>query len=285
MFIYHEKSQCITASPKLTVHQLNERLSGLDRILGYMPMEGPQLTLETCLARRLPNRYFLRYGDIADLCTGWIIGLPGGEGWSVKPYPRAATGPDFRHVLVGSGNHLPIRFESCTLKVFQVPEEESFVLAAFDASPSPDGFVHWMQDHFIRPFGVWAGPASRLPNRTFTDLKKTDVLVLIGLCGDKRLVKAQEAAVSDYLEMRKGRPALVSSTIDKALFSKILHGSHPQGAETIHSLSYTVPSELSGDKPVARRKARKSWLDEEWQKIYKRYHVSVTMQVSSRGQK
>jgi hypothetical protein len=272
MFIYHEKSQCITVNPKLTIRELSKRLSGLDRTLGYMPMDGQELTLETCLSRRIPNRYFLRYGDIADLCTGWIIGLPGGEAWSVKPYPRAATGPDFRHTLIGSGKRLPLRFESCTLKVFQIPEDESFVLAAFDASPSPDVFIHWMQDHFIRPFGVWAGPTSRLPNKTFADLKETDALVLVGLCGDKRLVKTQEAAVSDYLEMRKGRPALVSSAIDKALFSKILHGSHPESAATIHRLSYTIPAGGSPEGgPALRYRAPKSWLDEEWQKIYKRY--------------
>lgn len=273
MFIYHEKSECISVSADLTVRAVEKRLRSLDRTLGYLPIEGDAMALTTCLLHRLPNRYFFRYGDIADLCIGWKSALDEGKPFTAKPYPRAATGADFRQLFIGGGTGMGMKIEECTLRVFPIPLEEIILVYSFETAPDVDSFVFWMLDHFIFPIGVWSGPAKRLPRGSKRLTLGSETIMIVGLAGEGKILKEEVAALGAYLELRKGKAHEVSAAVDKGVLSQLLHGHHPQSGETITSLEASLP--------MSKEPTKTQWLALQWPKVREQY-AAMQAQLANR---
>ncbi len=255
MFIYHEQSQTALFRADLSVHYAETRLNALERTLGYLPMAGDHSPLEVAIGKRLPNRYFLKYGDIADLCLGWQGTLQNGEQWIVKPYPRAATGADLRQFLIGADSLFPVTLETCTVKTFPLPAEERIVLTAFSSVSDAEAFLYWMLDQFIRPLAAWLGPWGDLSLKTPLERPLETPVLALSLSGEGKWIDAEIALLEKQLLLSKGTRLSLASTSDRHTLRKILHGTHPLSAQ---SLSHLVPR-LGGPHTT-----KKAGLDALW---------------------
>lgn len=263
MFIYHEKSAYITVSADMTVRAVLARLAPFERTLGYLPFEGDALTLGDCLKRRVPNRYFLRYGDIGELCLGFKMRLPSGEIWDLAPYPRAATGPDMRRFLTGDGEWDGLDLIECAFKVFPKPEEELVLAYLFLEKPDVPALIQWMCNHFIRPLAAWAGPLAELPLKgtSTLDKKQHASVFIFSLAATHPVIRAEHRVVNDYLTLRKGT-ALDLTQGDLTLIAKFLHAPHRLDTHLIRTLS----SQLY----AADTQKNLPWLESQWRRVLHR---------------
>ena len=102
-------SLLVTCSPQLRLGRIEKQLNQKGFTLGYKPASGKNLTLQRALDRRIPNLYALRYGEIDDICVSLKVQVKKANGAgspstiiTTKNVPRAATGPDFKKIFIGS---------------------------------------------------------------------------------------------------------------------------------------------------------------------------------------
>lgn len=94
-------SLLVTCSPSLRLGRIEKQLNQKGFTLGYKPASGKNLTLQRALDRRIPNLYALRYGEIDDICVSLKVQM-NKKTIVTKNVPRAATGPDFKKIFIGS---------------------------------------------------------------------------------------------------------------------------------------------------------------------------------------
>ncbi len=94
-------SLLITCSVDRSLKDLERDLNREGFTLGYRPADKNIRTLRQALEKRGHNLNFLRYGEIEDICTSLKIRRKG-KSIVTKNVPRAATGPDFKKIFMGS---------------------------------------------------------------------------------------------------------------------------------------------------------------------------------------
>lgn len=101
---------------------------------GYTARHFPQsIDLSTVggwVATRAAGQYSTRYGNVEDILLALEAVLPDGTIVRTKLGPRAATGPDLRHVFLGSEGALGIVTE-VTYRVLPVPESTAMLSFLF----------------------------------------------------------------------------------------------------------------------------------------------------------
>lgn len=261
MLVYHEKSMMVSVNPDLSVRAIEQRLKPLNRTLGYCPIDGDTVSLNDCMHRRLPNRYFLLYGDIAELCLGWKARMPRGGTWNISPYPRAAMGPDCRRFLIGAGDRTPA-FSTCTFKVFPLPSDEILLLYAFSEKTDVNALLYWMLDHFIRPLAVWTGPIAHLSLKKKETVapEKTHAL-LMSFVGRRDTLSQKLIHLRQYLDLRKAEEIPIAHSADHQLLHSIVHGAHPLGKDVVTRLVPSIAN-AGGARDLSR-----NWLMSEWHKL------------------
>ena len=94
-------SLLVTCSVDMPLKQLEKQLSQQGYTLGYRPIAKRSLTLLQALEKRVPNRLSPRYGGIEDICVSIRV-IRKGQIIATRNVPRAATGPDFKKIFIGS---------------------------------------------------------------------------------------------------------------------------------------------------------------------------------------
>jgi len=100
---------------------LESELNRRGYTLNHSPQSLGRSTIGGWVATRASGQFSSRWGSIEDLALAFTVVLPGGEIVSIKPVPRAAEGPDLRHLFIGSEGTMGIIVD-VTLKIFPVPE-------------------------------------------------------------------------------------------------------------------------------------------------------------------
>jgi alkyldihydroxyacetonephosphate synthase len=173
---------------------VDERLAVLERrlnreglTLGYRPPQAGRLTLRQALERRIPNRDALLYGGIDDLCVS-LQALRKGETIATRNVPRAATGPDFKKILIGSGRRYA-KLVKAVLRVHPLPEAREVVRLAWKEKKNRDAFLKSLWGSGIRPVRLRTGPRA----------------VTVALEGAKEMVAAEKRCLRRLARPTKGK--------------------------------------------------------------------------------
>lgn len=119
------ESMTVSVQAGINGRILEERLEREGLSLGHSPSSILCSTLGGWLAARSAGQFSTGYGKIEDMLVSLRVVLPNGELAETLAAPRAAAGPDWRQIFMGSEGTLGIITQAC-LKVHRLPESRVF---------------------------------------------------------------------------------------------------------------------------------------------------------------
>lgn len=196
MFQLNKISQIATVGVGGMVSHYEEKLLAEGYTSGYLPCGGPLMKLDQCLAARIPNLYFLKYGGIDELCVGGEIMTMQGRQFTIKTAPRAATGCDLRKTIIGAGHHLG-KFTEVCLKIFPLPESWQWGLAFVETEEQAYDFARSLMAFLIHPLMMTLVKNDEVLAGKFNLQDHAPFFVAFKLTGLGRLVMAEKAALDE----------------------------------------------------------------------------------------
>jgi alkyldihydroxyacetonephosphate synthase len=172
----------------VSLKEIEKYLNRKGCTLGYKPASANGLSLRKALERRIPNLYALRYGEIDDLAVSLKVKM-GGKTVVTRNVPRAATGPDFKKIFIGSRGQYGKILEA-TLRVVPIPETRERWRIRWRDAKGRDRFLALLGSSGIRP--------SLLRLRNSRSIE-------IGLEGLKEIVQAERKCLKSYARETKGK--------------------------------------------------------------------------------
>ena len=128
----NEENLTVTAQAGVALERLEKVLNKKGYTSGHFPQSLPLAQLGGLVATRSIGQFSTRYGGIEDLLVGIEGILPDGELVRIKNIPRKSTGPDLRHIWLGSEGTMGVITE-VTLKIFPMAEERWMKAYAVDS--------------------------------------------------------------------------------------------------------------------------------------------------------
>jgi alkyldihydroxyacetonephosphate synthase len=133
--------------------ELEQELNLRGYTLHHSPQSLDRSTVGGWVATRASGQFSSRWGSIEDLISAFTVVLPTGEVVETLPAPRAAMGPDLKHLFIGSEGGLGVIVD-VTLKIFPLPEHSRLEAVRFgDLSAGLDA-VRVLARADLRPFLV-----------------------------------------------------------------------------------------------------------------------------------
>jgi alkyldihydroxyacetonephosphate synthase len=129
---------------------LEEALNRRGYTLGHFPSSIYCSTLGGWLAARSAGQASTKYGKIEDMCAGLEAVLPGGAVATLKPTPRAAVGPDWKQLLIGSEGTLGV-ITRAWLRLAPLPEARRFLSFKFPSSAAGLAAIRKVMRRGLRP--------------------------------------------------------------------------------------------------------------------------------------
>lgn len=169
------------------LRDLEKRLHREGFTLGFRPQGARAATLRQALERRMPNRDALLYGDIDDLCVS-LQAVRRGETIVTRNVPRAATGPDFKKLLIGSGRR-HAKILRAVLRIHPLPQARETARVSFPDKTSRDGFLRSFWGSGIRPVRLKSGARA----------------ISVSLEGTKEMVLAERKCLRRLALQAKGK--------------------------------------------------------------------------------
>jgi alkyldihydroxyacetonephosphate synthase len=120
-----EVSMTVTVQPGILGYALDENLAKRNLSTCHLPSSDYTSTVGGFLASRSAGALSSKYGKIEDMCEAIEIVLPTGEILRTRKVPRAAAGPDFKQLFIGSEGTLGVITEA-TIRIWPLPEERRF---------------------------------------------------------------------------------------------------------------------------------------------------------------
>jgi alkyldihydroxyacetonephosphate synthase len=118
-------SQLVTVEPGMNLQLLEDTLQRAGLTLGHHPSSITCSTIGGAVAARGAGQLSTRYGKIEDMVVSLQVVLPDGTLVSTPRVPRAATGPDWNQLFVGSEGVLGVIVRS-TLRLHRLPDLRLF---------------------------------------------------------------------------------------------------------------------------------------------------------------
>jgi alkyldihydroxyacetonephosphate synthase len=180
-------SLLLTCAVDRPLAELEKQLHREGFTLGYRPVTSGRLTLRQALEKRIPNRDVLLYGGLEDLCVS-LQATRKGEALVTRNVPRAATGPDFKKILIGSGSRYA-RIDKAVLRIHPRPEVREKARVVWTASKDRVDFLKKFWGSGIRPVSFSASG------------RRASVV----LEGSRETVAAERACLHRLVRETKGR--------------------------------------------------------------------------------
>lgn len=127
----NENSLLVEVEAGANGERLERRLNYMGYTLGHFPSSIYCSTVGGWISTRSAGQASTLYGKIEDMVVAIEVVLPDGSVLRTKETPRGATGPDLKHLFVGSEGTLGI-ITSGTLKIHPYPEHRGFSSFFFD---------------------------------------------------------------------------------------------------------------------------------------------------------
>ncbi len=173
--------------------EAEEAVAKQNLTIGHWPQSIALSSVGGWVSTRASGQFSTAYGNIEDIIFDIEAVLPNGDLVTLGKSPRAAAGPDLRHLLMGAEGTMGV-ITGVTLALRRAPEERAF--SAFYAPTMQAGFD--MQRQLVQ--AEWRPPVMRQydhpeVDRLFKDHHKgTDALLLLVHEGPKERVSAELAA-------------------------------------------------------------------------------------------
>jgi alkyldihydroxyacetonephosphate synthase len=171
----------------VSLSKLEDTLNREGFTLGYRPQKSGALTLRQALEERIPNRDALLYGEVEDICVA-VEAIRKSETIVTKNVPRAATGPDFKKIFIGSGERYA-NLKKAVLKIHPKPEAREEVRIEWTTQEDRDEFIKAFWGSGIRPAVFSAAP------------RETTII----LEGPREMTTAESACLDRLIRKTKGK--------------------------------------------------------------------------------
>lgn len=133
--------------------RLEEELNERGYTLNHSPQSLDRSSVGGWISTRATGQFSSRYGSIEDLAVAFTVVLPTGEIVETRLVPRAAVGPDIRHVFLGAEGTMGVVTE-VTLRIFPVAEHRILEVVTFDTVEQGVAVMKAIMQHGLRPFLV-----------------------------------------------------------------------------------------------------------------------------------
>lgn len=189
-------------------NELNER----GYTLNHSPQSLDRSSVAGWVATRAIGQFSSRYGGIEDLAVAFTAVLPTGEIIETKFAPRAAVGPDLRHVFMGSEGTMGV-ITDVTLKIFPLAEHRIFEALRFDSVEAGATVMRQFMRVGLRPFLVRFYDVDEAKH-AMQDKSFDSCVMFLGFEGVKGVAEAEYNAVMDICAAHGGQkigPAAVEA--------------------------------------------------------------------------
>jgi len=171
--------------------------------LGHFPQSYEGATIGGYAAARSAGQSSAGYGRFDDMVVGLSVTTPAGR-WQLGNAPKSASGPDLRHLVLGSEGTLGVITE-VRVRIRELPEERRFEAWRFEDFEAGSAAMRHLAQEGLLPAVL------RLSDETETAGMLADprgevgeaphgCLVITGFEGSVRAVDRRHAAVSEALE-------------------------------------------------------------------------------------
>ncbi len=148
-----ETNLLVTVQAGTLGHVLAQVLNQQGYTLNHSPQSLERSSVGGWVATRATGQFSSRWGGIEDLAAAFTVVLPTGEIVETRLVPRAAIGPDLRHVFIGSEGTLGVVTE-VTLKIFPLAEHRVLEALTFPNIESGLLVMRRIMQAGLRPFLV-----------------------------------------------------------------------------------------------------------------------------------
>ena len=175
-------------------------------MLGHYPQSIDLSTVGGWVATRSAGQFSSAYGNIEDVLLGLEVVLPSGEILQTRLTPRSSTGPDLRHIFLGSEGTLGV-ITKVMFSVYWKPEKQDY--SVYHVPSMEAGFD--LQRCIIQ--SGWTPPAMRQYDtseawRLFPDQARgDDALLLLVHEGPAARVEVEKAACAALAAEAQCEPA------------------------------------------------------------------------------
>jgi alkyldihydroxyacetonephosphate synthase len=151
--ILNEANLLVTVQAGKLGGALEKDLNLLGYTLNHSPQSLDRSTVGGWVATKATGQFSSRWGSIEDLAVSFNVVLSDGEVVEVGLIPRAAMGPDLRHIFLGSEGTLGVITE-VTMKIFPLPDFRLFEALSFESIETGLKSIQAMLRVGLRPFLV-----------------------------------------------------------------------------------------------------------------------------------
>jgi len=167
--------------------------------IGHWPQSIAVSSVGGWVATRASGQYSTGYGNIEDIIHSIEVVLPDGSVVELGKAPRAAAGPDLRHLIMGSEGTLGV-ITGVTFSLRKLPQKTRYT--AFHIPTMEQGIEaqrNWIQNGFT-PVAMRQYDAKE-SNRNFTELVKEDQGILFAIHeGPEEIVEAEIEGITRYMK-------------------------------------------------------------------------------------
>jgi alkyldihydroxyacetonephosphate synthase len=134
-------------------HHLENELNQRGYTLNHSPQSLNRSSVGGWVATRAVGQFSSRWGAIEDLVAAFTVVLPTGETVETGLAPRAAIGPDLRHLFMGAEGTMGV-ITDVTLKIYPLAQHRVFETLAFESLEAGLAAMRKIMRVGLRPFLV-----------------------------------------------------------------------------------------------------------------------------------
>jgi len=153
IFSIDDKSLVVGCETGIIGQLLEMELNRHGFTAGHFPSSIYCSTVGGYLAARSAGQLSAKYGKMEDMAIGMEVVFPSGEIYTSRIVPRSATGPDFKHLFMGSEGTLGIITKSW-LSMWPYPETRKFSSFVFKDVNSGTEAIRLIMRNGIKPAAI-----------------------------------------------------------------------------------------------------------------------------------
>lgn len=151
ILVLDETNLLVKAQAGMMGHRLEAELNARGFTLNHSPQSLDRSTVGGWVATRATGQFSSRWGGIEDLVVSLTVALASGEVVETLFAPRAALGPDLRHLFIGAEGALGV-VTDVTLKIAPLASARHFETLVFPTVESGLSAMRRIMQAGLRPF-------------------------------------------------------------------------------------------------------------------------------------